>query len=149
MPQPTAIADVDPILQKQLTSLSTQAAAEQTARLQGSQAVWMIPELNGWSGSVFDLQGMAMPFDRSQSNAWFTQATKTPGSPGTSGDLVITTTQIDYLAVMERSFRARYMTRTRAMCHAMGRKSGHGNARGPLMQSVMDYINGLVSGSKS
>jgi len=150
VPTPTPVADVDPILQALMTSLQTQAAAEATALPAGNQTQWMMPPSNGWNGSVFDFDGMEQPFDRSQSNQWFTTAVKDPSNPGTTGDMIVTTTQIDYLAVAERSFRMRHtMTKIRSMSHTVGRKTGHGNAKGPLSQSVMEYLNGIVKESKA
>ena len=63
--------------------------------------------------------------------------------------MVVTTTQIDYLAIMERAFRARHtMSRPRAMLHAMGRKAGHGSNTGPLVRGVLEHVRGLVKQSK-
>lgn len=150
VPKPKAVIDtIDPVLSDQLKSLQKQAAAEHPARLKGEQSQWMMPDLKGWSGSLFDYDGMAKPFDSSASSDGFTKATADAQSPGTTGDMIISTTQIDYLAVMERSFRDRHsMSRIRAMCHAMTRKNGHGNDRGPLSQCIQEYLNGLIKGSK-
>jgi hypothetical protein len=150
VPAPKAvIGAIDPILAGLLTSLQQQAATEQAARLNGTQAIWMMPPLNGWSGSMTDYDSMEKPFDRSSSNDSFKQATADPSQPGTTGDMVVATTQIDYLAIAERSFRMRHtMTRSRAMCHAMTRKNGHGNERGPLLQCVQEYLNGAIKASK-
>lgn len=155
-PTASAKADLDNTLSQQIKSLEQQANAEQQAELTGSQTQWMMPVLKpagipssqGWSGDLFDYKGMAEPFDRSQSNQALINALDA-SSPGTSGDLIITTLQVDWLACAERAFRARHtMRRPRAVAHAMGRKAGHGSDTGPLNQCVLQYINGLVSESK-
>jgi hypothetical protein len=118
--------------------------------LQGNQAQWMMPVANGWKGSPFDYEGMAQPYSRAQSNAWFTKATANAAQSGSTGDLIATTTQVDYLACMERAFRARHtMSRPRAMCHTMGRKMGHGLDTGPLSRSIIEYIQGVNTQAKN
>ena len=70
-------------------------------------------------------------------------------NPGTSGDLAVTTVQIDLLAAMERAWRMRHtMRRPRTFCHAMGRKNGHGDDSGPLVQCQLEYVRGLTKQSK-
>lgn len=147
--KPQARVDVEPILEAALKSLQDQAQAEQEARLQGNQAKWMMPPSNNWSGDLFDVQGIEQAFDRNITNDAFTAAIADPSAPGTTGDLVAASLQVDYLAVMERAFRSRHLTRARAMCHAMGRKTGHGDNKGPLTQAVLEYVRGVVKESKS
>ena len=142
-------SDVDPVLSQQIDALQTQAKAEALARLQGNQSQWMMPAPLKWDGDLTDFEGMAAMFDRTQANAWFEDATTSGDSPGDTGDLIVTTTMIDYLACMERAFRARHtMGRTRAMCHAMARKAGHGADRSPLVK-VREYIVGLNQAAKN
>ena len=149
MAAPTAKSDIDPNFEAQVTELQAQAAAEQTTRVVGQQALWMRPALNGWDGDLFDWVGMSQPFDRSQANGWFVDAVKDPTDSGTVGDLLVTTIQVDYLSIMERSFRMRHaMGRPRALVQAMGRKLGHGDNTGPLVQSVLEHVRGVVKRNK-
>lgn len=146
---PSSVANMDPQFETQLRSLRTQAQAEASQGRQGDQVQWLIPDRNGWNGDLFDWQGMAKPFDRSQANQDFVQATSDPQNPGNVGDLIVTTTQIDYLAVMERAFRMRHtMRRPRAMAHALGRKAGHGNDAGTFSQCGLEYVRGILKQSK-
>src|SRR4051812_41559396 len=120
--QATAKADVDPNLEAQVKALQTQAAASAPATLKGEQAKWMMPEHEDWQGDLTDWDELGTPFDRSASNEAFVEAVKDGKNPGTTGDLVVTTLQVDYLACMERAFKARHtMSRPRALAHAMGR----------------------------
>jgi hypothetical protein len=153
-PKAQAKADVDPVLQTQVTTIKQQAQAEQQAIMNGNQSKWMMPTAapgsgSGWKGSIFDVQGMEAMFDRSKSNQAFADSIKDPTNPGTVGDSAVTTTQIDLLASMERAWRNRHtMRRPRSMCHAMGRKAGHGNDKGPLVQSQLEHVRGMVRKSK-
>lgn len=158
LPKPVARVGHDPILYATLDSLRDQAKAESEATLKGEQSKWMMPLTKeevaaklktsadeGWDGDMSNFQDMEKPFDRKQTGEWFVDATKDPTSPGTTGDLIVAVLQSDYLGIMERSFRARHtMSRARAMCHAMGRKRGHGDGTGPLSKSVRDYISSLI-----
>lgn len=156
MAAPQAKADVDPNFSSQIKSLQAQNAANATAIVQGQQGQWMMPVLesaseNGgeWSGDLFDLEGIGEAFDRSQANQWFTDAISDSTNPGTSGDQVVCQMQVDYLAMMERSFRSRHtMSGPRAVMHAMGRRAGHGSDSGPLIQSVLEVVRSLVKESK-
>lgn len=142
-------ADVDPVFNDQITAIQTQAAAESAAVLTGTQAQWMVPKPQGWTGDLFDLVGMSKMFDRSKSNEWFAQSIADPTKPGTVGDQAVTTTQIDLLAAMERAWRNRHtMRRPRSMMHAMARKAGHGSQTGPLVQAQLEHIRGMVRKSK-
>lgn len=47
---------------------------------------------------------------------------------GTHGDLISLSSQIDFMAVEERAWRARHATFVRCAAHAHGRLNGHGNA---------------------
>jgi hypothetical protein len=148
-PKPTAVATIDPVLDLQIQTLRDQARDEATQRPRGNQVKVMMPDLRNWSGDLFAYEDMASPFDRSQSNAWFTEATKDAKKPGTTGDLALTTLQIDLLATLERSFRARHtMSRPRAMAHVTGRKFGHSHDRGPLSQGYMEFLRGIEKDSK-
>jgi hypothetical protein len=144
-----AKADIDPNFRKQIVALRTQAAAEKEARLAGQQTAWMVPDKGEWNGDLFDREGMAKAFQRDKANEHFVEATKEGESPGVTGDLITTTLQIDYLAVMGRAFCTRHTSRRpRAMAHAMGRKGGHGNNNGTLTQAVLDYIRLTIQQSK-
>lgn len=150
MAKATSKADVDPNFETQVKELQTQNAAIAPAALLGQQTQWLMPKHADWTGDLFDWDNMGKPFNRDASNKAFRDAISDAKSPGTTGDMAVTTTQIDILAIMERSFRARHtMSRPRAFAHAMGRRKGHGNDKGPLVQCQLEYIRGLVKESRS
>jgi hypothetical protein len=145
---PQSRADVDPNFETQLKQLQQQAQKDSTHVVTGGTVQWMMPELKEWSGDLFDWKGMSSPFDRSVSNQAFSKAISDPANPGTTGDGVVASLQIDYLATLERAFRSRHtMRRPRAVCHAAARKADHGNAKGALLASL-EYVRGLVKLSK-
>lgn len=145
----TSKSDVDPNFTDQIVTLRTQADAEQKARIKGNQTAWMVPKKGEWSGDLFDREGMAKAFQRDKANADFVAATSDPEAPGMTGDMIVTTLMIDYLACMGRAFCARHtMRRPRAMAHAMGRKKGHGSNRGTLTQAALEYIRGTIQQMK-
>lgn len=167
-PVASPVSDMDPRLETLIKWLQGQAGFAAAGVLAGEQAFWMMPptradslragagsggpdeEPEKWEGDLFDVQAMEQPFDRSQSNAWFTKAISDGRNPGTSGDHVVTQIQADYLAVMERAFRSCYtMRRPRAAMHAMARRAGHGSDTGPLVVCVLEYLRGLVKANKA
>jgi hypothetical protein len=146
---PESRSRVDPNYERQLKTLQAQAAAEADARSNGNQARWMRPDLQGWSGSLDDWEGMSKPFDRTDANASAVEAMADATNPGTSGDVVAGTVMAHYLGTMERSFRARHhLRRPRATAHLVGRKRGHGDNQGTLVQSGLEYVRGLVARAK-
>jgi hypothetical protein len=139
-------ADVDPQFEKQIRALRAAAAlASGPGDMQSGnwqKAQWMIPD--GWAGDPADLAAFSPPFDRSVSNDAFLAAVSNGQAPGVVGDCVIASTQIDYLACLERSFRIRQtMDRPRAFAHAMARQTGLGNESGTYTQDL-EYVRSLV-----
>jgi hypothetical protein len=145
-----AKVDTDPVFEEQVTTLRKEADDERTNRPENKQTQWCVPEKRGWSGDLFDYDGMSDMFDRSQANEQFVQAVSSPDNPGVAGDLVVGPLQADYLAIMERAFRARHtMRRPRAVVHAMGRKLGHGHEKGTFVQTALEYVRSTVAQSRS
>ena len=145
LPAAKAKVKMSQVLYARLKSLQSQAAAESQARITGDQACWMMPEDPNWDGRLDDYEGMAAPFDRTEVNQAFDSAVTDGNNPGVVGDLAVASIQVDYLAIMERAFRARHtMSRARTMCHAMARKMGHGSESGPVQKCVIEYILGLL-----
>ena len=152
-------ADIDPRFERSLRKLRDAAKREHDARTAGAQSPqWTMPLLQdeepdedatGWDGNLFDLAGAARAFDRTAVNAQFVSAVADVAAPGVSGDLVVTTLQIDYMAAMQRAFVARHtMRRPRTMLHAMGRRGGHGNDAGVFIGGVLESLRGIVAESK-
>ncbi len=143
---PTKKSDIDPNFEKQINARQDDAKQEERARKRNEQVHWMTP--TDWQGDPFDWNGMKAPFNRDKANSDYEAAVDDPKSPGNSGDLVATTTQIDYLACMERAFRARHTYGAHQFCRpvaqSLGRKKGHGHAKGPFKQSVLQYVRDVL-----
>jgi len=138
-------SDIDPVFREQCEEHKTQAKDEYDTRKKGEQYKWLMPVKRDWSGDLFDWEGMKSPFDREKSNQWYKEATESPTSPGRSGDLIITTTQIAYLAVMERAFRARHTYRfPRCVAQHLGRRKGHGTKYGAFRWAAIEYVQGII-----
>jgi hypothetical protein len=146
VPTPVSKASVDPNYENRLRDLKTAAAAEAAARSRGEPVAWDRPA--GWNGDVFDFAGFAPPYAADKATADYLAAVSDPASPGTPGDVVATTTMLDYLAVMERAFRVRHMTRPRAVAHAIGRKAGHGSDTGPIVQAGLESVRRTLRQAK-
>jgi hypothetical protein len=146
-PTPQSKADMDPKFEKRLRELAAHALQEYQKRRLGQQVLWFRP--TEWNNDLFDPEGMAQPFDRSASNQGFINAVQTPSAPGTTGDLLVTTIQIEYLSCLERAFRARFMTRMRAVPHMLGRKYGNGQQGGTFIQNGIEYIRSTLKQARA
>lgn len=148
MADPSSKANMDPNYEGRLRDLAKHAKEAADALRTGGQVKWFRPEQ--WSGEVFDLDAYTEPFNRNRANDDFVAAVRDPKAPGTTGDLVATTTMIDQLACMERAFRNRHtMRRPRAFAHALSRLAGLGNDSGPLILSNIDYVSEVLKEAKA
>jgi hypothetical protein len=136
---------LDTNFEKLLRQLRDQAKEEATNRQQGQAAKWMGPavEEDGWDGGLLDCEGLSDGFSREEANEQFTEAVKDSESPGVTGDLVVTSLQVDQVAIAERAFRARHCgRRPRMMLHMLARKKGHGDNQGTISQAMIEYVRG-------
>lgn len=137
-------SDVDPNFQKQVVNLQVLKAAEATARRTGQQVKHFMPVQNDWNGDLGNVDGIKSAFNRDQANAELAQVVSSADSPGVSGDIVATTTQIDYLSCMERAFRARHHGGfARAVALSAGRSRGQGQETGTIVAAALDYVRGI------
>lgn len=149
-PSATSKVQVDPNFEGQIRQLRQRAKEESEALRNGGQTQWLMPDSDQWAGDLFDIEALSEPFVREQANDQFEEATKDPTDSGVVGDLITTTLQVDYLACMERAFRARHtMRRPRTFAHAASRKRGHGDERGTLTQANLEYIRNTIALSQA
>lgn len=145
-------AEVDSNFEKQLKQIQLVAGQEAAARVTYATAQpWMMPTADAevWDGNLLDLAGLGKPFSREKANSYFTQAISNKDQPGVDGDCVASVLQADYLALMERAFRARHAsTRPRMVMHAMARRGGHGHAQG-VFGSALEYVRGILRQAKA
>jgi hypothetical protein len=137
-------SSISNVLQQLIEELASQSKEESKVRKKNDQVKWMMPPKKGWSGDIFKWQEMHHPFDSDKPNKELVKAVSNPKDPGNVGDLVNTNSQIEYLAMLERAFRARHtMSFPRGIAHASGRRHGQGGDKGPLKFSVLKYLEEL------
>lgn len=147
VPTPKSKVDVDPNFEKQIKALRDHAAAEAAARNVGGQVKWFRPA--GWNGDPFDYAGIGTALNRDGPNQGMIDAIKDQDNPGTTGDVVAAATMIGRLATLERAMKARHtLRRIRATAHVIGRKRGHGQDTGPLVQLGLEFVRGVVKQSR-
>jgi hypothetical protein len=93
------------------------------------QRLWMIPTgySGGWSFDPTDIVNMGDPFERaqaSQPNDLYADEYNNTGS-GEIRAVMGTNVEIGYMGAMERAFRERHRTPTRAAMLLAGRRMGH------------------------
>jgi len=141
----TRKSDIDPTFEKQLTEMKDQAKDDFEQRSEGKQVQWNMPKKLGWSGDLWDWEGMKKPFDRKFSNEKYEEACKEQMAPGRTGDLIITTTQIGLLSTMERAFRARHAYHfPRGLAQNISRRKGHGEDKGTFKFIMLDYVRSII-----
>ncbi len=144
----TKKADIDPNFKDQISSRKEDAQKEGENRILGKQVEVMAPKLGDWDGDLFDYAGINTAFKRKKANEDFVKATSDATSPGVTGDLIATTLQVDYLAIMGRAYLARHtMSFPRAVAHQSGRKIGQGTDKGSFGQSALEFIRQIVKQS--
>jgi len=146
MAKPTSSkkSGMDPKLTTLIDEIVTQAKDESKDRKTNKQVKWLMPPKGGWSGDIFKWNEMDKPFDSKKSNEDLKKTIKSASSPGNVGDLINTATQLEYLAMAERAFRARHtMTFSRNIAHATARKYGQSRDTGPFKFTVENYLKDL------
>jgi len=145
--KPISKVDVDPVFEKRTRDLQTDAAEAEPILRKGDQLPWFRPE--DWSADVFNYASPAASFDTKECEQQFIAAHKDPMKPGTTGDIITATTQIDYCDVMERALRARHLyTLPRCVALMAGRKKGHGATKGVFADAVRNYVRRLAKQAK-
>lgn len=111
--------------QGQMDRLILTAEVGEKALEQAGQPDWYMPERSVWDGDLFDIEGMAAPFDRQEHYDDFKEVCKDALDPGTVGDLIAIQLQGDWLACLERAFRLRHKSHCRAMIQTSARLMCH------------------------
>jgi len=139
----TSKSTVSDVLQELIYELSTGCRRDAKDRVKNKAVKWLMPPLEDWDGNLYNWSSMYSAFSSDAPNEEFIK-TVDPKDPGNHGDIMMCITQIDYLSVMERAFRARHtMTFPRNVAHHCSRKDGEGNEKGPLRYGVLDYLKEL------
>jgi len=98
---------------------------------------WYRPELNGWSGDLFDggedqQSGIAKAFSAEECAEALKRMFRSADSMGSIGEAKLLYMQGEMLASMERAFRERHKQWPKALAHAAGRNHGQQHEKGVL-----------------
>jgi hypothetical protein len=120
-----------------LDGLVSQAQSIAQGLKQTGQRKWQTP--TEWDGSPLDLASMTEPFDRGEIGTNYEELISDASAPGTVGDVASVKMQGDYVASMERAFRASRATPVRCLAHAAAARNGQGNSKGVFNGSILKY----------
>lgn len=147
LPQAVSKVDVDSGFERLMEMLRDAAEKNAKAISEGSAPVWHVPV--DWPGNLDDWEAITKAFDRSKLNELTAKAQSDAASPGVTGDLIMGTLQIDYLAAAARAFHARYASKPRRLVLATARLKGQGQQEGVYKGSILQFIRALAVRSKT
>ena len=133
-------AQIRDIFTKQLDKLKEYAEADEQGLLNQKPNKMYEPDKGEWDGDLFNIEGMGKAFDRSQIHDDF-RATVT--EDGITTDLEIEILQGDFVAALERAYRARHHSPVRHRCHAAARRRGHRDENGVFTKGLLGYLEHL------
>jgi len=144
-----SVAEVRNQFRQSVEALVASAKGEWESATNKGPAKNYEPALNGWSGDLFDLEGMSKAFSREENKVDMQKAIADARKSGTVGDLIASVKQGDYLAVQERAFRLKHCGRVRATVHAGARMYGHQHKAGLLNKGVIGEVEDIVRKAKN
>lgn len=143
------IAEIPVRLSKQRTAAQDVSTAQYSALTDSSiPRQWWTPDANGWNGNPLSLTGatgIGEAFDRLLPNQQYVKACQ-DGAGGRLADRMVSKMAVDYLASMERAYRAQYASSVRCRAHAAARRSGHGDDNGPYGAFISHLTDVLATG---
>lgn len=122
-----------------LRDLMAFAAKAETQATTGSSA-WFIPN------DIFDptnSEEITAAFDRNQISENYQQCLE-PNS-GTAGDAIALKLQGDYVACLERSYRASVASPVRCIGHSLARRAGHSSNNGVFGGGVIELVQSAIT----
>jgi hypothetical protein len=104
-----------------------------------------------WKGNpLTDIEGpMNEAFDRQEENRFFTDATTDALSPGAVVDIMASQIQVDSIAIRERAFRRRHLSRCRAAALVSSRVAFHAEATGTFTRGLKGTVQDLLTQAQS
>lgn len=141
---PAPIASVSPSFHATLNALIASSLAVGDGLAGTGTREWQAPPTGAWSGDPYDIPGLSQAFDRSDLNADFEKIISDSKNPGTAGDAIATKAQVDYLACMERAYRAKSASPVRLLIVSGARRRGHGSPVG-VFGRVLTTIEASIS----
>lgn len=149
MVDPKSVSEVrNRFMTQGIKALQDTAKFQAEAIIEQADPLQPLVDRNEWDGDLFNLEDISKAFSREELDEDFLKVID-PANPGVIGDLVSISLQGDWLATMERAFRARHQTPVRAWMHAAGRRRGHGHDAGVINQGLLRYVENLLQASKN
>jgi hypothetical protein len=127
---------------KQIGNLQVQAANVSDSIRGNTQRQWRVPDL--WTTGVFDIQGYAPPFTRSEINAAYPLFYAKGG--GTVNDAQATKWQACHLSGQERAFRLQEESGIRCAMHAAARRAGQSNSGAGSFGRILNHLIDVIKG---
>ena len=146
--KPIAKSEIRARFLAQLNKAAETADAVSKATLLDAQRRWHLVDKGDWDGDLFNITDIGKAFSREENEADVAETIKDGKSPGTSGDLIVSVMQGDYLAAQERAFRVRHQSRIRADIHAAARRMGHASDKGIFKRGIKGVIENILKQSK-
>lgn len=103
---------------------------------------WYLSNLSYWSGDPLDIDAIGAAFSRTTCGEAYSLALAS--TQGTQGDAMSAKLQSDYLATMERAFRARHASPVRRALQAASRRLGHGDVANSPAARVQTLAQDMI-----
>lgn len=133
--------DIDPNVEKVIEHFRSKKEENYEKRTTNEQVPWIRPP--GWNGDLQTTDSWKAvhdAFNTDDAEEKFKAAFEA-SNPGNSSDGILLSLQIDYLAQMERAFRARVgQSLPRTLAHLSTREKGHGQQFGALKGMALEYF---------
>ena len=138
------IAEVHDRFRDQVAALQAAALAFANSVTAEEQRSWMTLSLNGWAGDPLDVGGISSAFDRDAINQQYAEMLNDPADSGSLGSCLALKLQVDWLAMLERAFRARHATSVRCAVHSAARRKGHSSGGGVFAVGTLAYVQDII-----
>jgi hypothetical protein len=142
------VAIIHDRFQKQIEALRLAAEFTSVSDTSGAPGKWMLLDLGAWDGDPLNIPSIAWAFDRAEINQQYAAMLSDPRNPGSVGSCIALKLQVDWLATLERGFRARHATSVRCSVHAGARRGGHNNPKGIFTTGIQGYIQNIIQGAQ-
>jgi hypothetical protein len=133
--------DIDPNVEKVIEHLRSEKEKNYEKRTNNGQVNWLRPP--DWDADLQTVeawQALHAAFNTDKAEEWLNLAFE-KDDPGNSCDGILLTLQINYMAQMERAYRARVgHSVPRALAHVSTREKGHGQQFGALKGLALEYF---------
>ncbi len=140
-PKPAPKGRIHDVFLDTLNGMAERVQTQHDAERGAGSRDWSVPEK---VSNLLEPAGMTTAFDRAAIDANYDTCVTMPASAGTVADTISLKSQGDYVAVIERAFRARHCTPVRLLGFAAARRRGHSKPNGVLKGGVLRYAQDVL-----